>query len=56
MKFIYASEWREMNTEAILQSIEIAVRVLRERDLTNEHRRFIVELTKELVDLAKPKP
>jgi hypothetical protein len=49
-KVIMASEWDVMGTWEILQSIEIAIRVLGDRDLSNGELYYISLL---IQDLAK---
>jgi len=55
-EFVSASEWRAKSTKAILNSIDMAVRVLEDRvaKFASEEKRFILELAQGLIDLAKP--
>jgi hypothetical protein len=51
--FIPASQWRGMESTAILSSIEVAVRVLSGRRLSEAQRRYALDLAADLIELAK---
>ena len=51
-KLIPASEWRKMDNREILGSVEIAIRVLKDRVLDPNDKRHAGELAKDLIDLA----
>jgi hypothetical protein len=53
MKIITADKWRNMETFDVLNSIELAVRVLKDRKLGREEKMFCLELIKEIADLVK---
>jgi hypothetical protein len=55
-EFIPASEWRIKDTSAILNSIEMAMKVLEDRKtkFTDADKQFILELVQGLIDLVKP--
>jgi hypothetical protein len=53
MKIITADKWKDMETFDILNSIELAIRVLKDRKLGREERVFCLELIKEIADLLR---
>jgi hypothetical protein len=55
-EIVSADVWRSKTTDAIIGSIEVAASVLNDRRLQNFkdfHRRWILEVAKMLIDLAK---
>jgi hypothetical protein len=50
---ITADKWRNMETFDVLNSIELAIRILKDRKLGREERVFCLELIKEIADLVK---
>jgi len=51
-----AKEWREMSSDEILNSIDVAVRVLAGRKLDAGQKKFANELAKDLIDIALDPP
>lgn len=51
-KLILASEWRRMDNREILGSVEIAIRVLKDRVLGPSDKRHAIVLARDLLDLA----
>jgi len=51
-----AKEWRTMESREILESMEVAIRVLKERKLSNEEKKYASALAKDLVDIAMDPP
>ncbi|MCD6312477.1 MAG: hypothetical protein J7L79_01515 [Thaumarchaeota archaeon] len=49
-RVIIAREWSRMETSEILQSLEIGVRVLKTRALTWEHKKYVIEIVKDLLE------
>ena len=49
-RVIIAREWSRMETSEILQSLEIGVRVLKTRALTWKHKKYIIEIVKDLLE------
>ena len=49
---VTAAEWRELSTKEILDSIDIATRVLKDRTLTSEEKRYAGELAKGLMEIS----
>ena len=47
---IPAAEWKGLNALEILQSIEVATRVLKERPLADDERKYAFHVAKCLVD------
>jgi signal transduction histidine kinase len=47
-----AEEWRRMTNEEVLESIDVATRILRGRTLTKDEKRYAAELSKDLINLA----
>jgi hypothetical protein len=55
-KIVTAKKWREMETTEILQSIEIAARVLKDRDLTGDELRYLALVISDLARVIHQKP
>jgi len=51
-KIIPAIEWKEMSSREILNSVEIAIRVLRERKLNDDEKKYVIELVKDFIDIV----
>jgi len=49
---VTAAQWRAFSTKEILDSVDIATRVLKDRTLTSEEKRFAGELAKDLVEIS----
>ncbi|MBS7632780.1 hypothetical protein KEJ15_04050 [Candidatus Bathyarchaeota archaeon] len=49
---VTAAQWRTLSTKEILDSVDIATRVLKDRTLTSEEKRFAGELAKDLVEIS----
>jgi hypothetical protein len=49
---VSAEEWRKMTNEEVLESVEVATRVLRGRRLTKDEKKYAAELSKDLINLA----
>lgn len=49
---ITAAEWRELSTKEILDSIDIATRVVKDRTLTSTEKRFAGELAKDFMEIS----
>jgi hypothetical protein len=47
-----AEEWRRMTNEEVLESIDVATRILRDRTLTKDEKKYAAELSKDLINLA----
>lgn len=47
-----AKEWRKMTNEEILKSVEIATRILKDRTLAKEEKRYVAEISKAMINLA----
>ena len=50
---ITAKEWNRMETVDLLQSLEIAASVLKNRPLTREQIRYVVEIVKDLLEVVE---
>jgi hypothetical protein len=50
---IPAIVWREKENAAILESLEVAVRVLKGRRLTEAQKTYALDLAIDLIELAK---
>jgi hypothetical protein len=53
---IPAVDWRKLSSMDILGSIEVALRVLRERKLTAEEKKYAATIAKDLIDIASDPP
>jgi len=49
---ITCDRWRELSTLEIMQSVELALRVLRERELSKEDVKFLLSLASEMGEVA----
>jgi signal transduction histidine kinase len=47
-----AEEWRRMTNEEVLESIDVATRILRGRTLTKDEKKYVAELSKDLINVA----
>jgi len=52
-KIVPAKKWREMETIEILQSIEIAARVLKDRSWSNEELKYLALIISDLAQLLR---
>jgi hypothetical protein len=53
---IPAVDWRKLSSMDVLGSIEVALRVLRERKLTAEEKKYAATIAKDLIDIASDPP
>jgi len=49
---IPAVEWKKLSTKEILDSVDIATRVLRERSLTSEEKKYACSLAKDFIEIG----
>ena len=52
---IPAKEWREKNVKEILESIEVALRVIEyEKEMDEEDKKYLIYIIKQALDLCCP--